>query len=98
LEQRGPDPKRARAAAKRGRPLHRFHLLQVHAITRVLDQEGGAQEVGVKRALHICRGHFKDYRQRGLFGRHHDIYWWGQRIRGDVEHGTVTKLYKIRPD
>lgn len=25
----------------------------------------------------IRRGHFKDYRQgRGLFGKHHDLYWW----------------------
>lgn len=97
LEERVPDPKRARAAAKRGRALHRFHVLHVHTVAEILDREGNAQEVGLKRALHVCRGHFKDYRQRGLFGRHHDIYWWGPQLRGNAEHGTVTKRYAVHP-
>ena len=36
---------------------------------------------GLKRALHICRGHFKDYREgRGLFAKTHGIWWWDFRL------------------
>ena len=35
-----------------------------------LEREGDIQHIGLKRALHICRGHFKDYTiGKGLFGK-----------------------------
>lgn len=47
-----------------------------------------------KASLHICRGHFKDYREHGLFGQHHGVYWWESHIRGDETEGRVHKVYK----
>ncbi len=44
--------------------------------------EAGAEGTGgLKRALHIMRGHFKDYREgRGLFGKVHGMWWWDFRV------------------
>jgi hypothetical protein len=49
----------------------------------------------MKQALHICRGHFKDYRQSGLFGRHKGVFWWDMAARGSAEQGIVDKDYRI---
>ena len=36
------------------------------------------------RAMHICREHFKDYRQgKGLFGRYHQLVWQPAIVRGE---------------
>ncbi len=46
--------------------------------------------------LHICRGHFKDYREgKGLFGKYKSIYWWEQQLRGDMDQGIIVKDYVI---
>ena len=63
---------------------------------KVLREEGKSEETGLKHALHICRGHFKDYRDgKGLFGRYKDIYWWESQVRGNGEHGVVLKDYNV---
>ena len=46
--------------------------------------------------LHICRGHFKDYRESGLFGKVKGIFWWDQYVRGDLENGAVVKDYNVK--
>lgn len=57
------------------------------------DSDGGEQ---IKQALHIVRGHFKDFRDGpGLFGKFKDVYWWDMHTRGDVKHGRVEKDYKV---
>jgi len=49
----------------------------------------------IQQALHICRGHFKDYRDSGLFGKHFGIYWWDMHMRGSKEYGEIVKDYEI---
>jgi hypothetical protein len=53
--------------------------------------------VGLKRALHICRGHFKDYTKRGLFGKIHGVFWWSEHLAGALQRGLVKKEYSVRP-
>jgi hypothetical protein len=46
-----------------------------------LDAAGAKDPGGLPRALHIMRGHFKDYREgRGLFGKVHGMWWWDFRL------------------
>ena len=46
--------------------------------------------------LHICRGHFKDFRNgAGLFGKYKDVFWWEQHVRGNAENGTIIKDYEV---
>lgn len=87
-----------RARRRRGRsPLFTYKTLEIEPMKQVLRTEGRIGEVGLKQALHICRGHFKDYRERGLFGResHRGIYWWESHVRGSASEGVVAKDYKV---
>ena len=48
--------------------------------------------------MHICRGHFKDFREgTGLFGKLKGMYWWNQQLRGAPEFGVCDKDYQIEP-
>jgi len=37
----------------------------------------------LSKSVHICRGHFKDYKENApLFGKHAGMYWWQPQVRG----------------
>ena len=51
------------------------------------------------RAMHICRGHFKDYRQgKGLFGRYHQLVWQPAIVRGSKSEPKppATREYEVK--
>lgn len=87
------------ARLRRGRnPLVSYHLLHIHPMTRIIDETAITNKTNKKMALHICRGHFKDYSKGdGLFGKFKGLYWWDSFIRGSKESGLVLKDYKISP-
>ena len=72
-----------------------YKTLVIEPMKKVLRHEGGADATGIKQALHICRGHFKDYRSsgKGLFGKYKGLYWWDSHLAGKPEHGTIVKDY-----
>jgi hypothetical protein len=73
-----------------------YHVLNIHPMREILRREGNQESTGLKQALHICRGHFRDYTQgRGLFGKHQGLYWFDQHLRGSSTHGVVVKDYMI---
>jgi hypothetical protein len=81
---------------KHGRPLVRYHVLDIDPMRKVLRDEGGSEETGLKRALHICRGHFAHYPD-GLFGRgESETVWRPQHIRGSAKQGAVVKDYNVK--
>jgi hypothetical protein len=84
--------------SKGGRvPVHRYYTLDIEPMKRVLTTDGRSREIGLKRALHICRGHFADYTDgRGLFGRHHGMFWVPQHVKGDARTGSVIKDYDVK--
>lgn len=74
----------------------KYHVLQIEPMKRILRKEGKAEETGLKHALHICRGHFKDFSKgKGLFGKYQGMFWWDSQVRGKAEHGVVIKDYNI---
>jgi hypothetical protein len=86
-----------RARAKRQLPPVRYHTIVIEPMRRRTLAEPGPRGSDAKRAMHIVRGHFKDYREAGLFGRYHGIYWWDMAVRGDVEAGRVVQQFRVRP-
>jgi len=92
-----PSPKLNRARVKRGNPsLAVYKILEIHPVKRILESEGDIQHAGLKKALHICRGHFKDYTiGRGLFGKVHGVFWWDMALKGSQEAGTILKDYDV---
>jgi hypothetical protein len=91
-----PPKKLNHSRVKKGRrALITYRMLEIEPMKKVLRSEGNAEETGIKQALHITRGHFKDYRnsEKGLFGRYKGLWWWDQHVAGKAEHGTVVKDY-----
>ena len=94
-----PERVSAKHERKTGRPLTRYHVLNIEPMRRILDREGEAQTRGLRHALHICRGHFKTFTEDApLFGRHTGTYWWPAQLRGSSSEGVVEKDYRIRLD
>jgi hypothetical protein len=68
-----------------------IHELQIAPMQKTLRDAAGTD---LKRSLHICRGHFKDYRDgRGLFGKFRGMFWWDFRLK-DTSH---SHSYDVRP-
>jgi hypothetical protein len=87
-------PKLSRSHERKcGKPLVRYHTVEIEAVNRVLKAAVGSG-AGIKQALHICRGHFKDYRERGLFGKVKGVFWWDMSVRGSADEGVVVKDYQ----
>lgn len=96
------EPPRPRKAKKnRHRPPRAetvYHVIDIDPMRQILRTEGRSGEVGLRRALHICRGHFADHSARGLFGREHmrGVFWVPMHVRGKVTQGTIVKDYRVR--
>lgn len=91
-----PDLKLNRARSRRARrPLRRYKVLRIEPMTRTLSREGSIEAQGLAKALHICRGHFKTYEERPLFGRLRGTWFWQDHIRGSIEAGVVEKDYEV---
>lgn len=71
-----------------------FKTLTIEPIRRVL-ASARSDGATLKQRLHICRGHFKDYRQSGLFGKVKGIFWWDSTVRGSSKQGVVAKDYDV---
>jgi len=78
-------------------PYVRYHTLNVRPIGRSVKDCRPSDNTGYI-PLHICRGHFKDFRKKGLFGKHKGIFWWQPYARGSFGAGIVGKDYRIKLD
>ena len=71
-----------------------YHTLRIDAIRKVLDDAETFHGVGHAKALHICRGHFKTFEGKGLFGKHKGRYFWHSQVRGSDANRVVEKTYE----
>lgn len=93
-----PVPLSKKYEKKHGWPLVSYHTLNIEPMKKVLRTEGDSQQTGLKQALHICRGHFKDFSKgKGLFGKYKGLYWWDSVVRGSVSEGIIDKDYAVKP-
>jgi hypothetical protein len=94
------EPARKLSAAhnkKHGRPLLRFHTLEIEPIKKILRNEGQIEKVGLARALHICRGHFATYTDdKPMFGKVTGTFWRPAHVRGNLSAGAVIKDYDVQ--
>lgn len=95
-----PPAKLQKARERRGKlPLFTFKTLEIKPMVKILKEQGESETKGLKHALHICRGHFKDFTKGPGLGRGHakGLYWWDSHVRGSREVGAVIKDYKVTP-
>jgi hypothetical protein len=93
------DPKLAKRYRERhpGAALTPHKTLIIEPLKAILRSEGRAHEHGLAKAMHICRGHFKDYREgRGLFGKYHQLVWQPSLVRGTKGKAAPAREIEVR--
>jgi hypothetical protein len=94
--ERQPARQLRRAAERSGLPLVSWHELVLSVPGTSQAGSGSGAGTGEALALHFVRGHFKDLRLNGLFGKHKGVYWWGPHLAGRADR-TVLKNYSLVP-
>jgi hypothetical protein len=75
----------------------RYKTLVIEPLKAILRGEGQSGEVGLPKALHICRGHFRDYREgRGLFGKYHQLVWQPSIVRGTKGQSAPPREIEVK--
>lgn len=99
LESNDPDRHLNNERRKAGlKPFVRYHTINIEPMKKVLKTEGNSEIEGLKRALHICRGHFSTYsEEKPLFGRVAGTFWIPSHVRGSIKEGVVVSDYKVNP-
>jgi|GEM_PF-5759437 len=84
---------------KRGKvPQETYRILDIDGLQKQAKSEATESEGELKRALHICRGHFRTYTEESpLFGKVTGTFWVPMHKRGSEKHGKVNKDYRIKP-
>jgi hypothetical protein len=101
VEIRTVDPDAEASRAHRRRHHHRlvrYQVLDIEPMRRILNQAGATdpQAGGLRRALTICRGHFKTFTPDApLFGKHTGQFWWAPHVRGNPDAGIVVNDYRV---
>lgn len=92
-----PDAKLNRERTRHGlKPFLRYHTINIEPMRKVLKTEGGIETNGLKKALHICRGHFARYSEdKPLFGHTSGLVWRPAHTRGAINQGVVISDYKV---
>lgn len=80
---------------KTGQPLVKYHIIDIEPMRNLLLREGNVESEGLEIALHKVRGHFKDYRNRGLFGTNKGIFWFPDHNRGTADAGIIIQDYNV---
>lgn len=78
-------------------PYYSYRTLVVKGTSLGCGQQPAIGESGIVQPLHLCRGHFKHFEGKGLFGKLKGTFWWEAHVRGAKEIGTVEKDYRIQP-
>lgn len=79
-------------------PKETYKILEIQGfrtLTKYLSNKD-ISETGIKKALHICRGHLRTYSEtKPLFGKLYGTYFIPAHTRGSGKYGKVKKDYKI---
>lgn len=82
---------------KTNKNLITYKTLEIEPMRKVLRTEGKMDTHGIQHALHLCRGHFKHFEDKGLFGKYKGMYWWESHVRGTDRERLVEKEYSVNP-
>ena len=91
-----PDDRGEKWHRRTNTPILKFHTIDINPMKQTLRTEGRSDETGIKKALHICRGHFVTYTpEHPLFGKYVGTFWKPDHVRGNAKNGIVLKDYKV---
>lgn len=94
-----PDRELNRVRKKAGlRPFVRYNTINIEPMKAAIRAARGMESLGIKKAMHIVRGHFARYsEERPLFGRPglSGSFWMPAHVRGSIKQGVVQSDYEI---
>ncbi len=98
LNEVNPNPVINRERRKAGmKPFVRYHTINIEPMKKVLRTEGNIETEGLKKALHICRGHFATYsEEKPLFGKVAGTFWVPAHTRGSLKQGVIVSDYNVK--
>jgi len=77
-------------------PIVKEYTLEIPQVKTVYEDIEVVPGSGIKKAFHLCRGHFKTYtKEKPLMGKHQGTFWWDMHLKGSSEYGIIDKDYKI---
>jgi hypothetical protein len=89
------DKLRKRHIERHGHPPYRYHTLNIDVVRKTIVGESASGKIGLGKAMHICKGHFKTYTpDKPLLGKVVGKFWWQPHLRGDHKLGVVGKDYR----
>lgn len=77
-------------------PLLKKYTLEIEPMKKIIRETPKDGMTDIHHALHICRGHFKNFSEKPLFGKHKGTYWWPMQTRGSKEYGEIKKDYEVK--
>lgn len=84
-------------ARRTGVPPYKYKVLVVGNMSGGATSDDRPISKSSEKMLHICRGHFATYSEdKPLFGRYSGTFWKPAHVRGNADHGTVYKDYKVK--
>jgi hypothetical protein len=88
-----------RARERQGQPpLVRFRTVDIRPVTRLLREQGQVDQIGLRRALHMVRGHFATYTEDApLFGHYVGTVYRRLHVRGQDRERVALHDYRVRP-
>jgi len=96
VERQSPRHERRQREREKKPPLTKYYTLNIEPMKKILRVEGKSEEVGLKKAMHICRGHFAYYTpDKPLFGKLSGRFWIPAHVRGSKDLGEIKKDYRV---
>lgn len=91
-----PRQERRRLAREGKPPGTTYKTLVIEPMQKVLHTEGRRSSgLSIAGAMHICRGHFKHFDERPLFGKHRGMFFWHDQVRNTQSNRAVAKRYDV---
>jgi ribosomal protein S19 len=75
----------------------KYHILNV-TLPNSRKTYINSPKTGKTVRVHMCRGHYRHYVDKGLFGKYYGRFWIQDHVRGNKKKGMLVKDYNIRPN
>jgi hypothetical protein len=92
-------PRQQRRARQRANqpPLFDYRTIDIGPAVGILRKEGHIERNGIAVALHLCRGHFRNYTDEApLFGKYTGTVYIPMHLRGRDVTRTIIHDYRVR--
>lgn len=97
-DEEAPQKKQKRHATINRTPQTQFKVLDIAPLKQEVRRTTTADPTlsEIKKALHLCRGHYRRYTEESkLFGKHTGIFWIPAHVRGSKDAGEIKKDYRV---